>query len=517
MTTEIIVLTDGEVWDTEQVIKFVQETRTKTEERVRFFALGIGNAVSHRLVEGIGRQGGGFAEVVAVGTGKRWESRVIRMLKGALMPSTWQCEITLREENDTFPPDRSDSTSTEGAVPNDMLISQQPVLQAPNRIPPMHTFLRSSVYFLVDPQVLGRTKSVTVQAVASSGERARLEIPLEQVEAQPPTIHHLVGKALMNDLEIGQSWMHADKYQKFKSKDPVAFEQAVQQEAEKVGIKWCIAGKWTSFVTVDNGDQVERNARIYRAGRRDLPDLTRQRWVARQSNPVDLSQHEENTPFVGAPRSARNYAFDIQATNSVQGFVRGEAFIDLGGVNEARVPSQEITIDNLTSLQTSSGSFILTTAMFRSRLMSHFSHKVISEMDQCIKKVIQWTTLGNVDFQLLRAIRNTVLIVAFIKFQYPESAELWELVVLKARGWVRRNLRDPDGLTELEKIARDNIDSASSAVPATGSSDVPMPMKLAKSTGNADIVAKEVDEDDFKEHAVGEGAETETVVEAKSG
>jgi Mg-chelatase subunit ChlD len=308
MTTEIIVLTDGEVWDTEQVIKFVQETRTKTEERVRFFALGIGNAVSHRLVEGIGRQGGGFAEVVAVGTGGKWESRVIRMLKGALMPSTWQCEITLCEENDTFPPGRSDSTGTEGAVPNDMLISQQPVLQAPNRIPPMHTFLRSSVYFLVDPQVLGQTKSVTVQAVASSGERARLEIPLEQVEAQPPTIHHLAGKALMNDLEIGQSWMHADKYQKFKSKDPVAFEQAVQQEAEKVGIKWCIAGKWTSFVAVDNGDQVEQNARIYRAGRRDLPDLTRQRWATGRPKPVGDWTHfgaASPTSVAEAPRKRR--------------------------------------------------------------------------------------------------------------------------------------------------------------------------------------------------------------------
>jgi Mg-chelatase subunit ChlD len=307
MTTEVIVLTDGEVWDTEQVIKFVQETRTKTEERVRFFALGIGDAVSHRLVEGIGRQGGGFAEVVAVDTGGRWESRVIRMLKGALMPSTWQCEITLREENDTLPP-----TSGE----NDMPIPQPPILQAPNRIPPLHTFLRSSVYFLVDPQVLGQTKSITVQAVASSGERAKLDIPLEQVEAQPPTIHHLAGKALMNDLEIGQSWMHADKYQKYKSKDPVAFEQAVQQEAEKVGIKWCIAGKWTSFVAVDNNDQVEQNARIYRAGRCELADLTRQRWVSRQPNSVNLTQGSGGYGGYGV---ARGYC-DADGYRNASGF-----------------------------------------------------------------------------------------------------------------------------------------------------------------------------------------------------
>jgi hypothetical protein len=53
---------------------------------------------------------------------------------------------------------------------------------------------------------------------------------------------------------------------------------------------------------------------------------------------------------------------------------------------------------------------------------------------------------------------------------------------------------------------RDKIDSTSSAVPATGSLDVPTtPLKPAKSTGNAGIVAKNVDEDDFKEDAVGDG------------
>ena len=41
-------------------------------------------------------------------------------------------------------------------------------------------------------------------------------------------------------------------------------------------------------------------------------------------------------------------------------------------------------------------------------------------------------------------------------------------------------------------------------------------MKPARSTGNTDIVAKKVGEDDFKGHAVGDGEETDTV-EAKSG
>jgi Mg-chelatase subunit ChlD len=279
MTTEVIVLTDGEVWDTENIIKFVQETRQTTEERARFFALGVGDAVSHRLIEGIGRQGGGFAEVVAVDAAGRWESRVIRMLKGALTPSRWQCEIMLPQNIDTFPSSSDESTSAEGVVSNHVSIPQPPILQAPNQIPSLHAFSRSSVYFFLDPHLLDQMTSITVQARASSGERVKMEIPLERVEIQSLTIHHLAAKALMNDLEIGRSWMHADKYEEYRKKDPIAFEQAVQQEAEKVGTKWSISGKWTSFVAVDNNGQIEQKARIYRAERSELADLTRPRWT----------------------------------------------------------------------------------------------------------------------------------------------------------------------------------------------------------------------------------------------
>jgi hypothetical protein len=82
----------------------------------------------------------------------------------------------------------------------------------------------------------------------------------------------------------------------------------------------------------------------------------------------------------------------------------------------------------------------MTKARFRLRLMQHFSHEVISEKDQCIEKVFHWTVMRRAEFQ---AIRDTILIVAFIKLHYPESAELWELVVLKTRDWVGRSLRDP--------------------------------------------------------------------------
>jgi hypothetical protein len=82
--TDVIVLTDGEVWMLDETIDFIQKTRTSTEGRVRFFALGIGDAVSHELVEGVAKAGGGYAEVIPSASQGGWEDRVVAVLHAAL-------------------------------------------------------------------------------------------------------------------------------------------------------------------------------------------------------------------------------------------------------------------------------------------------------------------------------------------------------------------------------------------------------------------------------------------------
>lgn len=85
LMTDIIVLTDGETWYLEQTIDYIQKTSLNTEGQVRFFALGIGKAVSHALVSGIAKAGGGYAEVVEEASEGGWEDRVVSMAKAALM------------------------------------------------------------------------------------------------------------------------------------------------------------------------------------------------------------------------------------------------------------------------------------------------------------------------------------------------------------------------------------------------------------------------------------------------
>src|SRR6266536_1023306 len=139
----------------------------QAQKRVRFFALGIGDAVSHRLVEGIGRQGGGFAEVVAVDAAGKWESRVIRMLTTALMPSQWKWEITLPQGAEISPAPGNETRTPPVGVLADSQISRPHILQAPYHIPSLHSFSHSSVFFFLDQLVLDQKSSIKIQAQAS--------------------------------------------------------------------------------------------------------------------------------------------------------------------------------------------------------------------------------------------------------------------------------------------------------------------------------------------------------------
>jgi hypothetical protein len=81
---DIIMLTDGQVWDQDALFSFLNDEITVKRAPIRAFTLGIGNGVSHSLIEGIARAGNGFSQ--SVGEGERMETKLVRMLKGALSP-----------------------------------------------------------------------------------------------------------------------------------------------------------------------------------------------------------------------------------------------------------------------------------------------------------------------------------------------------------------------------------------------------------------------------------------------
>lgn len=309
---EVMLLTDGDIWQQEELFRYLNEQVDKSQGNIRVFPLGIGSGVSHALIEGVARAGNGFAQ--AVQDGEKLDNRVVRMLKGALSPhiTDYTLEVKYEKEQavgDDFEliekfekvtdgftvsatevqkgqkpkeqkpislfdseadPDGEDKTTSLENTSEDRyahlpLITIPKLLQAPHKIPPLFPFTRASVYLLMTHiDGWSEPESVILRATSSQGP-LELEIPVDILPETAETIHQLAAKKAVQDLEEGRGWIYEAKDEKgvfIKERYPSKFEDMVEREAVRLGTQFGIAGKWCSFVAVAENDSADGDEKM---------------------------------------------------------------------------------------------------------------------------------------------------------------------------------------------------------------------------------------------------------------
>ncbi|KIV83556.1 hypothetical protein PV11_05574 [Exophiala sideris] len=287
---EVMLLTDGQVWNQQELFAFVNETKN-----ARFFTLGIGDGASSALVEGVARAGNGFSQFV--GEHEKMDKRVVRMLKAALTPQISDYTLTVQYEGESVsaeddfemvePCERTSKTlvtdlkkPVEGKVRSlfgtetteeraehpagryDHLpdIPVPKVLQAPHKIPALFPFSRTTIYIILSsegPHDIPRL--VTLKATSDHGP-LELSIPVQDVGIGQ-TIHQLAAKKVMQELEEGRGWITEARdaqHQLSKAVNEGKWDLIVEREAVRLGVQFQVAGKWCSFVAVekDSGNEV---------------------------------------------------------------------------------------------------------------------------------------------------------------------------------------------------------------------------------------------------------------------
>lgn len=293
---EIMLLTDGDIWQQGNLFSYVNEQVNQSNGGIRVFPLGIGNGVSYSLIEGLARAGNGFAQ--AVQHGERLENCVVRMLRGALSPhiTDYTLEVKYDQGDDDFEvidkvtesfkvllkdpekfeaetqkpaislfdtaanPEKDNLKNLEVKLPD---IPSPKLLQASHKIPSLFAFSRTAVYLLMSPETIQRNPTAVILRATSSHGPLALEIPIETLTAPAETIHQLAAKKAVQDLEEGRGWIYDAKDQsgelvqeRYRSR----FDDLVKKEAVRIGEKFQIAGKFCSFVAVQaNGQEMAKN------------------------------------------------------------------------------------------------------------------------------------------------------------------------------------------------------------------------------------------------------------------
>ncbi|CAG8838564.1 29139_t:CDS:2, partial [Gigaspora margarita] len=82
--TSIFLLTNGQVYNVDQIVELIKSCKEKKKNDLRLFSIGIGDSVSHHLVESVSRAGKGYSQFVT--NNEQMDKKILGMLKNAIKP-----------------------------------------------------------------------------------------------------------------------------------------------------------------------------------------------------------------------------------------------------------------------------------------------------------------------------------------------------------------------------------------------------------------------------------------------
>jgi hypothetical protein len=165
---------------------------------------------------------------------------------------------------------------------------------------------------------------------------------------------------------------------------------------------------------------------------------------------------QQTATFSEMPESTR-----ASSRASILGFQdRGPSEQPWGSILDAKGSKMQIanssgsimTLDELIGFQTVAGSFEVPTKNRASLLRGNTLEEEVTEK---ISRTLQ--TNGD-ESSIAVTIYMTLLVVVIIEKRFPDSKEMWSLVVQKARDWVDALLEDPKMRLELELSLREDVE-----------------------------------------------------------
>lgn len=355
LQTELMLLTDGDIWSQEQLFNYVSKN-TKSGD-VRVFPIGIGSGVSSALIEGVARAGRGFAQMVA--DSEKLDSKIVRMLKGALTPhikdyrlevkyedgsvesvaDSLRVKLSIAEEPESkatvseakpislYDPDVQEEHPKDGEPKNIFAglpeLKRPTLLQTPHEIPSLFPFNRTCVYLIMSPESSHlQPKSVVLRGTSPQGP-LELEIPVEVRKDADQMIHQLAARKATQELEEGHGWLSEatvdDAGVLVKDKHRTQFPLLQRREAVRLGVEYQVGGKHCSFVAVEANEAeiAEKRKRVLEATLNRDDKNNDNDWEVLE----DASDSSDGEPVQGGAKqlaSIQAYSMPVSASASAR-------------------------------------------------------------------------------------------------------------------------------------------------------------------------------------------------------
>jgi hypothetical protein len=212
---QIVVLTDGEVTNTDAILALVNEHAA----RARIFTFGIGAGSSQYLVKALARVGGGTAEFIY--PGERIEPKVVRQFSRLLSPALTDVRLDW---------------------------SGLDVTQVPSTVPPIFAGGRLLLYAFVKE---GNFTPGTLHLTATCAQRpVAFDIELDPAHAvSGRTVTALAARARIRELEESADWTTARG-----SRQRERAASANRNEIITLSVRYGLMSRETSYVAMERRD-----------------------------------------------------------------------------------------------------------------------------------------------------------------------------------------------------------------------------------------------------------------------
>jgi hypothetical protein len=402
MPRQVLLLTDGEVTNTDEVIALAR----RHAAAARFFTFGIGAGASHHLLKGIARASGGTAEFIS--PGERIEAKVMRQFKRVFAPAMTGVKVAW---------------------------GQPGLTAASDRVPPVFDGERVRVYALAETIDAG---TATLRGTIA-GRDVAFDVAIDPAAAvDGRTIATLAARERIRTLEEEGEYIENRRSLQRRARA----NSRAAAEIVALGLKYQLASRETSFVAVEH-----REAPVDgRAELRRVPVALTSGWGGmRETGLHSLCAPQMAMPDVAASRMLGGPrlrgSFDVMSLDASASYDDvAAARLQSSRTSAARAvrsrpatarPAQALRpLDVLVALQRADGSW---------ELDGEFAKAVSLEL-RSLEKALD-SAVGDAG-AARRALATAIALEWLEKHAAGERGE-WELLALKATRWLSASRTEP--------------------------------------------------------------------------